>query len=94
MKASFYALLGIKVHFGITPKEGANVLSFRYLIPQLLASLACIFALIWGLQRLYYERELIYAIIVNMIWTLYNFITVSFFLYFNHVEEEQIINEI
>lgn len=86
MQASFYALLGIKTHFGITPKQGANILSFRSLLPQLAVCLACIFALVWGIQRLYFERHPHYAIMMNMFWTFYNFVTVSFFLYFNHAE--------
>lgn len=88
MKASFYALLGIKVQFGITPKDKIHVLSLRSLTPQLLACLACVFAFTWGIQRLYYERELAYAISVNMFWTLYNFITISSFVYFNYEEKE------
>lgn len=88
IKASFCAILGIKTSFGITPKGGANILSFWSLLPQLIVSLTSVFALTWGAQRLIYEKEPLYAIAVNMFWTLYNFITVSFFLYFNHSEEE------
>lgn len=89
MKASFFALLGVKTSFGITPKEGANVLPLYNLIPQLLVSLACIFAITWGFQRLYYEHEPAYAIIMNIFWTFYNLITISFFLYFNHNVNKQ-----
>lgn len=88
MKASFYALLGIKTTFGVTPKEGRNTLSFSSFIPQIFVCMVCVFALTWGFQRLYFEKEPRYAILMNMLWTLYNFIMVSFFLYFNHDEQE------
>lgn len=87
IKASFFALLGIKTSFGITPKGGAHALSFRSLVPQLIATLLCTFALTWGFLRLYYEQQPFYAILFNMFWTFYNFMTVSFFIYFNHSEE-------
>lgn len=88
MKASFYALLGVKVEFGITPKGEAKTLSLCSLIPQLLACLACAFAFFWGLQRLYYERDvMMYAVGVNMFWVAYNFITISSFIYFNSGEK-------
>lgn len=89
MKAAFYALFGIKSKFGITPKEGVHVLSLRNLLPNLFISLLCIFGVVWGILRLYYERDPFYAFAVNIFWTLYNFITFSFFLYFNHPEEEK-----
>lgn len=89
MKASFFALLGIKTKFGITPKQGANILSFKDLIPQLAISLACIFAIVWGLQRLYYEEDTGFSLQMNIFWCLYNLVTISFFLYFNHVTDKK-----
>lgn len=89
VKASIYALLGVKTSFGITPKGGTTTLSFRSLLPQIVICIACTFALTWGAMRLYYEREPLYAILVNMLWTVYNLIMLSFFLYFNHTTEEE-----
>lgn len=89
MKASFYALMGIKTSFGITPKSGANILSFKSLIPQILTSLACVFGITWGIMRLYYEREPLYALITNVFWTTFNFIAMTCFLYLNHSQEEE-----
>lgn len=89
IKSSFFALLGIKSKFSITPKGGAHILSLWYLLPQIVVWLLCVFAFTWGIQRLYFEREPFYAIMMNSFWTAYNFITVSFFIYFNHPEEKQ-----
>lgn len=91
MRASLYALLGIKTSFGITPKGGANILSFKSLIPQLLVALASTFAITWGFVRIYYERDPFYALVANIFWCCFNFFTMSFFLYFNHSEEEEAI---
>lgn len=88
MKAVVCALLGIKTSFGITPKGGVNILSLYSLIPQLLTCLLCMFAIVWGLQRIYYESENRLALVTNVFWTTYNFMCVSFFLYFNHPEVE------
>lgn len=87
MKASFYGLLGIKSSFGITPKGGANILSFKSLIPQIVTAILCTFGITWGILRLYYEREPFYALLTNIFWTFFNLATLSFFLYLNHSEE-------
>ncbi len=88
IKASIYAMLGIKTSFGITPKVGVNVLSLRSLLPQISTSLLCVFAIVWGLQRIYYERDLAYALSLNIFWCFYHFVTISSFLYFNHAEDD------
>lgn len=89
MKASVYALVGLKTTFGITPKGGANILSFKSLALQIVVSLGCVFAITWGFMRLYYEREPFYAVLTNVFWCLFNCVTLSSFLYFNHSEEAQ-----
>lgn len=88
IKAAFSALLGMKVSFGITPKTGSTVLSFKSLWPQIITALICISAFVWGIMRLYYEREPFYGLLINMFWTFYNFLMISSFLYFNHAEEK------
>lgn len=86
MKACFYALLGIKSSFGVTPKGGSTTLSLWSLMPQLIMSLLCIAAVAWGLLRLYFERDPFYALAINVFWAFCNFCFMSFFLYFNHSE--------
>ncbi len=87
IKASINALLGIKVTFGITPKDGSTILPLRALFPQILLNLMCFAAVIWGLLRIYYERDPVYALAVNVFWCFYNFTLIGFFLHFNHSEE-------
>ncbi len=87
MKASLLAILGFKGTFGITPKGGSASLPFFSLWPQILASIICFGAIVWGINRLYYEQEPFYAILVNSFWCLYYFIILSFTLYFNEPEE-------
>lgn len=89
IKAAFSALFGIKSSFGVTPKEGSSALPLRYLSFQIITALACVAGVTWGFLRLYYEREPFYGILLNIIWTIYNFLMISTFLYFNHSEREQ-----
>jgi len=89
MKAAMSALLGMKGSFGITPKSGSTILPLRSLIPQMLTGLICVFAIVWGIQRIYYEREPFYGLLLNVFWTIYNFLIISSFLYFNHSEEKE-----
>lgn len=87
IKATISVLLGFKASFGITPKIGSSVLPFRFLIPQLTIIFISMCAIIWGLQRLYYEKEPYYGLLVNVIWTFFNLMMLSSLLYFNHAEE-------
>jgi cellulose synthase (UDP-forming) len=87
MKASGLAMLGVRGTFGITPKGQSNALPLTGLWPQLLTVVLSFGALVWGLNRLYYERELAAAILVNAFWCLYHFILLCTVLYFNHPEE-------
>lgn len=88
IKAAISGLLGIKVSFGVTPKSGSTILPLRFLMPQVCLGLLCVAAITWGVQRLYYEREPFYGLLLNVFWTLYNFALISSFLYFNHSEED------
>lgn len=87
IKAAISALLGIKIGFVITPKTGCKMLPLRSLLPQLLLGLLCFSAIVWGLLRMYYEREPFYGLALNIFWTIYNFLLISSFLYFNNSEE-------
>lgn len=87
IKASISALFGMKSTFGVTPKSGSNMLSLWSLLPQIITGLLCAAAIMWGVLRLYYEREPFYGLLINVVWTFYNFLLISSFLYFNHSEE-------
>ncbi len=87
IKASILALLGIRGSFVITPKTGSAALPLKDLWVQLLLLIVSFAAIIWGLNRLYYEQNPIGALIVNMLWCLYHFIILSSVLYFNIPDE-------
>lgn len=88
IKATFNALFNIQTPFVITPKTGSTILSFRALLPQIMLNLLCFSAITWGLLRIIYEREQVSVLAISVFWTLYNFILMSFVLYFNHAEEK------
>lgn len=78
---AIYAILGIKIDFGITQKGKGNVASLRMLWPQLAIIFINIMAITWGICRFIYEREP--AILVNGFWVLYHTIVLSSVFYFN-----------
>lgn len=88
VRASIYALLGIKSSFVVTPKNNFSILNFFELKAQIFSALACFAATTWGALRLYYEGEPYWGLFINIFWTSYNFFLISSFLYFNHPEEE------
>jgi cellulose synthase (UDP-forming) len=57
IKAAVSALIGTKTSFGITPKDGSTILPLRSLIPQIFLGMLCVSGIVWGIQRLYFERE-------------------------------------
>jgi cellulose synthase (UDP-forming) len=87
MKASLLGLLGFRGKFGITPKSGSSSLPLRSLWPQLLTMTALLAAAVWGLNRIYYIREPVPALSVNVFWCLYNFWLLLTIFYFNRPEE-------
>jgi len=87
MRASLLAMLGVRGTFGITPKGESHALPLYRLWPQIVTAILCFGAVVWGMNRLYYEREPAMAILVNSIWCLYHFSILSAVLYFNHPEE-------
>jgi len=88
MKASLLGILGVKGTFGITPKGRSRALPLWGLWPQLASAFLCFSALVWGAHRLYFEREPMGAIVMNMLWCTYHFIILSMTLYFNHPQED------
>lgn len=89
IKASTLAMLGVKGKFGVTPKGQSHSLPLLSLWPQLLTALLSFAACIWGLNRLAYEREQVWALVSNCFWCLYFFLVLSGTLYFNYPEEKE-----
>jgi cellulose synthase (UDP-forming) len=88
MRASLLAMLGVRGTFGITPKGGSTCLPLHALWPQLILAVLCFFSLVWGLLRLYYEREPVSALVVNCFWCLYHGLILSSVLYFNFSQRD------
>lgn len=89
VKAALSTLIGLKGKFVITPKTGSSQLPLYGLIWQVFFGLLCMSAVVFGLLRLYYEREPFWGLILNVFWTFYNFLMISSFLYFNHPEVDE-----
>jgi cellulose synthase (UDP-forming) len=89
IRAAFSTLFNLKAKFSVTPKEKACSLSLWFFKVQIITALMCIVAIVWGLQRMYYEKDEFYALFFNIFWTMYNFLMISTFLYFNHEEKIQ-----
>lgn len=81
LRAAFAGLLGIQGSFGITAKGRGDVLPLWSLWPQIAFLLLNFAALVWGLNRFYYEREP--SILINCIWVVYHWIIMMFVFYFN-----------
>ncbi|MBU0716141.1 MAG: glycosyltransferase [Verrucomicrobia bacterium] len=86
LQAAWWALLGKRGGFVVTPKTGANSLPLKSLWPQLLILILCYMAVVWGFCRIYYEREVVSAVLVNMFWCLYHMLILGSVFYFNAVE--------
>lgn len=87
LKASTLAMLGLKRAFGITPKGGSTSLPFTALWAQIITATCSFAAFIWGMNRLFYEREPVDAIVINGFWCFYHFLILSTAIYFNFPEE-------
>ena len=83
IKASIYGLFGIRKKFEVTRKKGVCEYPFRKLWPQLGLGLLCFVAVIWGINRLFYESEHFFALLLNIIWTFFNFCIMASVFYFN-----------
>lgn len=81
MRAALSAIIGVKTDFGITGKNKGSATSYALLWPQLLLVFLNFVAIVWGLNRYFYEGET--AIIINCFWAFYNFIMLSAIFYFN-----------
>lgn len=88
IRASLLAMVGIRGTFGITPKGRSRAMPLYALVPQVAAALLSFAAVVWGLQRMYYERDPVSALVINCLWSFYHFVILTCVLYFNHPEEE------
>lgn len=75
------ALFGVKTVFGITGKEKGKALSYFRLWPQLLFIFVCFTAVVWGMNRFYYERTS--DVFINSFWAFYHCSVISTIFYFN-----------
>lgn len=85
MRAAVSAILGVKATFGITQKTKVKAIPYILLWPQISLILFSFIALVWGINRYIYEREI--AILVNSFWTLYNGLIFISIFYFNKEEK-------
>ena len=83
IKASLQALIGIKGRFVVTPKGVGAALPIRDIWPQLLLLGINAAAVVWGLNRLWFEREPVGALVVNTLWAVYHCALLSSVFYFN-----------
>jgi len=89
IKACLCALLGIKGQFVVTPKGQSSSLPMKNIWAQISLSIICFSSVIWGVNRLIYERRPIIGLCVNIFWCLYNFLLLSSILYFNNPDERE-----
>ncbi len=83
IRATVLGLLGIKGRFQVTPKGQSRTLPLRSLWVQLTLATLQFAGLVWAANRLVYEQEPLWALVVNMIWCTYHLLSLSFVLYFN-----------
>ncbi len=93
MKAALLGILGYRGTFKTTPKGQSLALPFYALWPQLGLALLCLVSMIWAGMRIYFERELMLALSVNIFWCLYHFLILSTVIYFNHPLEAHDFDE-
>lgn len=87
IKASLLGILGYRGSFKTTPKTGSTALPLGALWPQLTLAMACLIAVTWGVLRLIFERDPLWALTVNTIWCFYHLLILLTILYFNNADE-------
>jgi cellulose synthase (UDP-forming) len=88
VKASLSAILGLKSAFVTTPKGASRALPWRDLWAQVSLVFLNLIAIVWGANRLMYEREHWGGIAINIIWCCYHLLILSSVFYFNTPERE------
>jgi cellulose synthase (UDP-forming) len=81
IRAALTAILGVKISFGVTPKGREARMPYLRLWPQLGLLTGNFMALVWGMNRFYYEQDL--SLLVNSFWGLYHFLLLTSIFYFN-----------
>jgi hypothetical protein len=89
MRASLFALAGVKGKFDITAKSGDKTIPYYLLWPQILLWAVCLAAITWGFNRFIYERTT--AILINVVWIIYHFLLLSSIFYFNEIASSEIV---
>ncbi|WP_027183309.1 glycosyltransferase family 2 protein [Desulfovibrio inopinatus] len=84
MRASLLGIIGIRGSFGVTPKGSGQAMPLLFLWPQLTMAIACFAAIIWAINRIYFERTDVVPIAANAFWCFYHFCILSTALYFNN----------
>jgi len=87
IKAAISGLFGVRGKFVVTTKGKTNTMSLRTVWVQIAFLVFNFAAISWGFNRLYYERELVAAIMINMFWCLYNFLFLTSIFYFMRRQE-------
>ena len=88
VRGAISAILGFKTTFGITEKIKGRSLPYLKLWPQLGMLYLSFIALVWGINRFVYERDI--AILANGFWVLYHFLILSSVFYFNGAKGEKL----
>jgi cellulose synthase (UDP-forming) len=86
IRASILGLVGIRGRFQVTPKGQGRALPLRSLWVQLSLAILQFAAIVWAINRIVYEQEPLWALVVNMIWCTYHLLSLGFVLYFNNPE--------
>ncbi|NGX56498.1 MAG: Cellulose synthase catalytic subunit [UDP-forming] [Candidatus Anoxychlamydiales bacterium] len=95
IKAAFHALINKKSKFEVTSKDvSAHSLPIKDLWVQFTMIILLFSSIIWGLNRVYFERILIIPILVNAFWCAYNVFILSKIFYFNNPIEKKKDNEL
>ncbi|MFC1461579.1 glycosyltransferase family 2 protein [Verrucomicrobiota bacterium] len=89
IKGSVLGLLGIRGRFEVTGKGGSLILPLRVVWPQILLAALALSAIVWGANRLIYERQIVLAVTVNMFWCLYHFAILSSVFFFRNPATEE-----
>jgi hypothetical protein len=85
MTAAISGILGLKRPFSVTPKNDSGRMNWLSLWPQLLMFVLSVVAVVWGLYQYFmgYRRE-DSAIVINVIWALYQSLLLSGLFFLNH----------
>ncbi|HPM40904.1 MAG TPA: glycosyltransferase [bacterium] len=85
--ATAMGLLGAQGTFGITDKGRGRAMPWTSLWPQFLFMFLNFAALVWGINRYWYERDA--SILINCVWALYHFAIMCSVFYFNEELSEE-----